>query len=129
MPFWIELSASLLVLFGAFFILMGSVGLARLPDFFSRLHAPTKATTLGIGATLTASLLLFTYQTGEFAIKELLITMFLFITAPVAAHLLAKAALHHHVRVLGNKETQRLVEQARKQAPGVKADDEQQDKS
>lgn len=117
MPFWIEIIASALLLLGAFFMLMGSIGLARLPDFFTRLHAPTKATTLGIGSTLLASLLLFTYQTGEFGIKELLITMFLFITAPVAAHLLAKAALHHHVNVLGDEKTQQRIELARKQAP------------
>ncbi|RCU51914.1 MULTISPECIES: Na+/H+ antiporter subunit G [Corallincola] len=119
MPFWIEVIASALLLLGAFFMLLGSIGLVRLPDFFTRLHAPTKATTLGIGATLLASLLMFTYQTGEFGIKELLITMFLFITAPVAAHLLAKAALHHRVTVLGDEKTQQRIVQARKQAPPV----------
>ena len=42
-----EIIISILVLVGAFFTLVGSIGLAKLPDFFTRLHAPTKATTLG----------------------------------------------------------------------------------
>lgn len=116
MPYWVEVTASVMLLLGAFFVLMGSIGLARLPDFFTRLHAPTKATTLGIGSMLLASLLIFTFKTGEFAIKEVLITMFLFITAPVAAHLLGKAALHHKLKMIGDKTSQARAEAARQQS-------------
>ena len=52
-----EFLVSALVVLGALFVLLGSVGLARLPDFLMRLHAPTKATTLGVGALLLASAL------------------------------------------------------------------------
>lgn len=90
----IELLVSLCVLIGAAFTLIGSIGLARLPDFFSRLHGPTKATTLGVGGTLVASMLHFSAQARTPSIRELLIALFLFITAPVSAHLMAKAALH-----------------------------------
>ena len=85
-------SAALLV--GAFFILVGSIGLLRLPDFYARLHAPTKATTLGLGAVLIASLVYFGVMRGAPSLHELLITLFLFMTAPVSAYLLAQAARH-----------------------------------
>lgn len=91
---WTELLISLLILSGGCFALLGSIGLARLPDFFSRLHAPTKATTLGVGSLLIASSLHFSLQDGRLSLHELLIAIFLFITAPISAHLLAKATLH-----------------------------------
>lgn len=83
-----------LVLIGAFFTLVGSIGLYKLPDFFMRLHGPTKATTLGVGAILVASALYFTFKTDSISLHEILVTLFLFITAPVSAHLMAKAAIH-----------------------------------
>ena len=89
-----EIVISLFVLVGAFFTLVGSLGLFRLQDFLSRLHGPTKATTLGVGGVLWASLIYFAVHGEGLSLHELLITIFLFITAPVSAHLLAKAALH-----------------------------------
>ena len=65
----------------------------RFRDVFMRLHAPTKATTLGVGGVLVASLVLGWAQ-GRFGVQELLITLFLFVTAPVSANLLAKSAIH-----------------------------------
>ena len=56
MSTFFELLLSALVLVGAFFTLVGSLGLARLGDFFKRLHGPTKATTLGVGCVLLASI-------------------------------------------------------------------------
>lgn len=91
---WTELLVSFLIISGAVFALLGSIGLARLPDFFSRLHAPTKATTLGVGSMLIASSLYFSIRGAGLSLHELLIALFLFITAPISAHLLAKAALH-----------------------------------
>lgn len=88
-----EIVISILVLIGAFFVLVGSIGLVKLPDFFTRLHAPTKATTLGVGAILIASSIYFSV-TGNLSLHEILITIFLFITAPISAHLMAKSALH-----------------------------------
>ena len=90
----IEVTLSLLIVIGAFLVLIGSFGLIKLPDFYTRLHAPTKATTLGMGCLLLASLGLSTVDKGYLSVQELLITIFLFITAPITAHMLAKAALH-----------------------------------
>jgi len=85
------IAASLVV--GGVFALVGAIGMLRFPDFFMRLHAPTKATTLGVGGVLVASLMV-AWSQGRFGVHELLITLFMFITAPVSANLLAKAALH-----------------------------------
>ena len=89
----IEGLAAILLLVGAFFLLVGAIGLVRLPDFFMRMHAPTKASTLGIGGCLLASMLLSAAQ-GRIGFAELLITLFVFVTAPVSANLMAQAALH-----------------------------------
>jgi multicomponent K+:H+ antiporter subunit G len=87
----LEVMTSVLLLIGAFFILVGSIGLVRLPEFFMRLHAPTKASTLGVGGVLLASMV---YAFNErVLIHELIITLFVFVTAPVSAHLLSQAAL------------------------------------
>jgi multicomponent K+:H+ antiporter subunit G len=94
----IELLVSLFLLIGAVFALVGSIGLVRLPDFFTRLHGPTKATTLGVGGMLIASMLYFSARSEGLSLHELLITLFLFMTAPVSAHLMAKAALHLGIR-------------------------------
>jgi multicomponent K+:H+ antiporter subunit G len=58
-----------------------------------RLHAPTKASTLGVGGILIASMLV-TLDHGRPGVAELLITLFVFVTAPVSANLMAQAALH-----------------------------------
>lgn len=95
----VEWLAAGLLLASAFFLLVGAVGLAKLPDFFMRLHAPTKASTLGVGGILLASILLHAAQ-GRFGLVELLITLFVFVTAPVSANLMAQAALHLRVTSL-----------------------------
>jgi multicomponent K+:H+ antiporter subunit G len=89
----LEFIASALLLIGAGFALVGSIGLARLPDFFARLHGPTKATTLGVGSIVVASLIHSSVVSETWRLSELAISLFLFITAPVSAHMLAKVAL------------------------------------
>ena len=93
LPLWLDLLLALLVVTGTAFALIGSWGLAKLSDFFKRLHGPTKATTLGVGCVLIASALWFSMARGAPSLHEWLITLFLFLTAPVSAHLLIKAAL------------------------------------
>lgn len=95
----IEILISLFLLIGAGFAFIGSLGLARFPDFFTRLHGPTKATTLGVGGMLLASVLFFSTQGDGLSLHELLVTLFLFITAPISAHLVSKAALHYGKRL------------------------------
>lgn len=88
-----EIIVSLLVLIGGAFTLLGSIGLARLPDLISRLHGPTKATTLGVGSVVLASLVNMAATEPGLGLRGLAIALFLFITAPVSAHMLSKAAL------------------------------------
>ena len=90
---WGELAVSAFLVIGGFFLFVGSFALAKLPDTLRRLHGPTKATTLGVGGILIASMLYFFLERGSLSFHELLITLFLFLTAPVSAHLIAKAYL------------------------------------
>lgn len=89
----LEALVALLLVVGGSFALIGAIGLVRFRDFFMRLHAPTKASTLGVGGVLVASML-WHWGHGEWALRELMITLFLFITAPISANLMAQAALH-----------------------------------
>lgn len=82
-----------LIVAGSFFTLVGSIGLVRLPDYYQRLHGPTKATTLGVGSFLVASLVFFGFRGEGPRLHMLLITLFLFITSPVTGHLLARTGL------------------------------------
>ena len=93
MQHWMEWAVAFFLLLGGSFVLIGSIGLTRMPDFFMRLHGPTKATTLGVGGIVIASMIFFSSQNDGLSLHELLITLFLFLTAPVSAHMLAKAAM------------------------------------
>lgn len=93
LPLWLDAALAGLLTIGAAFALIGSWGLAKLSDFLKRLHGPTKAATLGVGCVLLASALYFTFRQAAPSLHELLITLFLFMTAPVSAHMLVKALL------------------------------------
>lgn len=83
-----------LIVVGAGFALVGSWGLVRLPSLMERLHGPTKATTLGLGAMLVASVLWSQLVAGVWTMHEILVSVFLFLTAPVSANMIAKVHLH-----------------------------------
>lgn len=93
LPLWLQGVVAMLLVAGSAFTLVGAIGLLRLPDFYMRLHVPTKATTLGVGGVLLAGMVL-AWAHGELGLHLLLITLFLFITAPVSALLMAQAAMH-----------------------------------
>ena len=86
-----------LVLIGATFSLIGSLGLLRMPDIFTRLHGPSKATTIGIGSMLVASALYMSFRGPGLSLHEFMISLFIAITTPVGSHLLAKAARHRRL--------------------------------
>jgi multicomponent Na+:H+ antiporter subunit G len=87
-----EVLVSGLLLFGLFFLLTGTLGLLRLRDVYSRMHATTKSTTLGVAGVLLAALLYLRFLGVSSGLKESLILGFLFLTAPVGAHMIARAA-------------------------------------
>ncbi|PKQ12027.1 MAG: Na+/H+ antiporter subunit G [Alphaproteobacteria bacterium HGW-Alphaproteobacteria-1] len=90
----VEILISACLVISGIFGLVGSIGLIKLPDPMMRLHAPTKATTLGVGGALVASMLYFEFVVGRFSFHELMITLFLFLTAPITGHFIAKTHLH-----------------------------------
>lgn len=92
-----EFAVSALLVIGGLFALVGSYGLIKLPDLMTRLHAPTKASTLGVGGVLLASMLQGAL-TGAPSWHELLITLFLFLTAPITCNFIAKAWIARHSR-------------------------------
>lgn len=88
----VEIVAAVAELAGAFLFLASAVGLLRLPDFYTRVHAPTKAATLGVALLGLASLLR-SLPTGDLVwIEDLLIVVFLLLTVPVSSQVLLRAA-------------------------------------
>lgn len=81
------------LIIGAVFTLVGAIGLLKFNDSMTRLHAPTKVGTVGIGMFLLASIVhAFTF--GEGSLNEALIMAFLFVTAPISANFMAKVNIH-----------------------------------
>ncbi|QEI06797.1 cation:proton antiporter [Pigmentiphaga aceris] len=93
-PLWAALPASLLLVLGSLIALVGAVGLLRLREFLTRFHAPALGTTLGTLCILAASILVFSAVGGRPVVHEVLIYIFLTMTAPVTAMLLVRAALY-----------------------------------
>ncbi|MCV2403686.1 Na+/H+ antiporter subunit G [Marinomonas sp. C2222] len=123
MPFYLEIIICLSLIIGASFLFIGSYGLIRLPDIYMRLHSPTKASTLGITGVLVASMIFQSYEKGGFSVQELLITLFLLITAPIAANMIAKTALHHKIKPLKRTQNQDLIDSICEREEPKKADE------
>ncbi len=84
---------ALSLLIGSGFVLVGVIGLLKFNDPMTRLHAPTKVGTIGIGMLLVASMI-HSFDLGEPSTHELLIMAFLFVTAPISANFIAKVNIH-----------------------------------
>jgi len=93
LPAWAALPAGVLLIFGGLLVVIGSLGLLRMPNFYARMHPPTMGTTLGTGCVLIASMLVSSAAAGRPVLHELLITLFLVMTAPVSAITLMSAAI------------------------------------
>ncbi|MDB5623979.1 MAG: cation:proton antiporter [Devosia sp.] len=108
-PLWAALLISACVLVGAFLTFVGAVGLARMPSFYQRIHAPTLGTSFGAVGVLAASAILSTIGEDRFIAHEILIFTFVSVTTPVTLMLLARAALHRD-RVEGSSDVPAVVE-------------------
>ena len=93
LPAWLEALAGAALVGGGVFAVVGSIGLVRLRSFHLRVHGPTKVSTLGVGLVILASMLIFSVIGARPVIHELLITVLVFMTAPVSAQLLMRASL------------------------------------
>ena len=97
MDILVEILVSFFLVVSGIFGLVGSYGMIKLKDTMQRLHAPTKATTVGVGGVLIASMIYFLLIKGSLSFHELLITLFLFLTAPITANFIAKTYLTENV--------------------------------
>lgn len=86
-------ATAICLLVGAIFALIGAIGLLKFNDGMTRLHAPTKVGTVGVGALLLASMIN-SFTTDDASFHELLIMSFLFVTAPISANFIAKVHIH-----------------------------------
>lgn len=92
-----EVVGAILILIGAVFSLISAIGNVRLPDVYTRSHAASKSSTLGVLCALVGTLLYFLISDGYFSIRLILGIFFVFLTAPVAAHVICRAAYRHRV--------------------------------
>ena len=97
----IELAAGACLLGGAAFLVIGAIGLVRLPDFFTRIHATGVIDTMGAGLALVGLVILAGWTLP--AVKLVLILCFMLLTGPTATHALAKAALHGRLDPLSGR--------------------------
>lgn len=88
---------SFFILAGTFFAVVATIGVVRLPDVYTRLHAASKSSTLGVMMMMLGTFLYFWYFDNYLDSKLFLAILFIFITAPVAAHLVSRSAFHSDV--------------------------------
>lgn len=94
---------ALSLLGGSFFIISGSIGIVRFPDVYTRLHAATKASTLGIAGILVGAFLFLFVTHGIISGKLLLAIVFILLTAPVSGHMISRAAHRNGVKPVTKK--------------------------
>lgn len=98
LPTWtIALLVPLLVI-GSSIVLIGALGLLRLPDFYQRIHGPAISITLGAGCIVLASIICFSVLQTRWVLHELLISCFILMSAPVVSMLLMRAAVYRDLR-------------------------------
>jgi multicomponent Na+:H+ antiporter subunit G len=93
----VEWIAVILILFGSIISVISAFGLIRLPDVYTRSHAATKSATLSVLACLLGAFIYFWIHDGFVSIRLILGILFVFITAPVAGHLICRAAYRSRV--------------------------------
>ncbi len=98
LPGWAALPVALLLVLGATIILTGALGLLRLRTFYQRIHGPALTVTLGAGCLLLASMIYFTVAQSRLVIHEIIITVFILLTAPVVAMTVMRAAVYRDLR-------------------------------
>lgn len=95
----IEAIVALLILIGTFFSFLSAIGLIRLPDVYTRSHAASKSTTLGVLCTLFGTFLYFLVSDSYISIRLILGIFFVFLTAPVSAHMICRSAYRSNVKL------------------------------
>lgn len=101
---WAAIPIAALLILGGSIIVIGALGLMRLPNFYQRIHGPAITITLGAGCVLMASIIYFSVLQSRLVVHELIITVFLFMTAPVVAMMIMRAAVYRDLRA-GKQDT------------------------
>ncbi|WP_066295291.1 monovalent cation/H(+) antiporter subunit G [Bacillus sp. FJAT-29937] len=96
---YIDIVVAVFLLIGTVFSFLSAIGLIRLPDVYSRSHAVSKSASLGVLCTLFGTFLFFLLADGYFSIRLILGIFFVFLTSPVVAHLLNRAAYRSKVEL------------------------------
>jgi len=95
----IEAIVAIFILIGTFFSFLSAIGLLRLPDVYTRSHAASKSTTLGVLCTLFGTFLYFLVSDSYISIRLILGIFFVFLTAPVSAHMISRSAYRSNVKL------------------------------
>ena len=98
--FILNFLSNIILIIGLFFVFLGMLGLIRLPDVYNRLHSTTKIGTLGAFSVMLSILLKVGFN--AMGLKAITVGLFLLLTAPVAAHMIARAAHRHGVDLCDN---------------------------
>ncbi|THF61162.1 monovalent cation/H(+) antiporter subunit G [Pseudothauera rhizosphaerae] len=104
LPLWAAVPVVALLVLGGAIVLIGALGLMRLPTFYQRIHGPAITVTLGAGCLLIASMIYFSVLQSRPVIHELIISVFILMTAPVVAMLIMRAAVYRDLRA-GKRDT------------------------
>jgi len=92
-----DIITALLLIIGSLFMLLSAVGILRMPDLFTRMHAATKVGTVGVSGIVLA--LAVHFEEMKVVAPALLIIVFMLATAPVAAHMIGRAAYEFGVEL------------------------------
>jgi multicomponent Na+:H+ antiporter subunit G len=95
----IEAIVAVFILIGTFFSFLSAIGLLRLPDVYTRSHAASKSTTLGVLCTLFGTFLYFLVSDSYISVRLILGIFFVFLTAPVSAHMISRSAYRSNVKL------------------------------
>ena len=114
LSWWVAIPVALLLLLGGLISVIGAFGLARLQTFYQRMHGPAITITLGAGCILLASMLFFTASQSRLVIHELLISLFVLMTAPVVSMLIMRAAVYRDLHARHSAALDDRIEPAEK---------------
>ncbi|MFJ8063507.1 Na+/H+ antiporter subunit G [Psychrobacillus sp. NPDC096426] len=106
----IEIGAALVILLGSIMSIISALGIIRLPDVYTRSHAATKSSTLAVLLSLSGAFVYFWVHDGFISVRLLLGIIFVFLTAPVAGHLITRAAYRGRVKLTDNSADDELKE-------------------
>ena len=98
LPWWAAIPVAFLLVLGGLITVLGTLGMLRLQSFYQRIHGPAITIALGAGCILIASMLYFTVTQSRLVIHELLISVFVLMTAPVVSMLIMRAAVYRDLR-------------------------------